>query len=642
MGQLTMRPPDLDAQGQPVTDQPPDLDATGQPVGGAMNFAVVNGQRVPVPTSRVDRALDSTGNFLEEALAGVDPRNLYASVKAIVTDTPGSVKAILQANDAMRQKSLAAFQQGDIASGVRHGLMYLSPYILGTAGAIYGGPPGLAAGVTLGAAGAPRLDQAGDLLQQGEYARGAGAMTDVGLQTVAAPAVAGKVSATVAPILKETSNKVLRQAVQWGQRNGVPVDAATATGSELAGNTEKALRGTLGGSAPMEAFDQAAADGLERAGGNLATRANAPSRGIPGQPQTNVSAGESVRRVLEDKVNFLDKVADRFYERIRQVEARQRTAIAQTGGIQAPMTSRWAFTTTPLAVDIAAYKQAIAPLYQELAQQAQLAPATMIGKQAQVYVWLDKLMNAPDLAPLTVVDKALGNLKGLTRGAPLPGLTTDVQRAAAIASKELDARVMASARQAGVERELINGRAATVRKYQVAETWELLRAEPAQVYGQLTARADTQLNLLKQVQALAPREVPNVARAWLDEAITRATAEGKFTHADRLWADWQRLGPQTKSILFGKLAPEIDNWLLLSKQLTKNANASGSANTLRALNATQVLAYFPAKGLAKILTTPSGVRLLTRAMKLSANAAPAARANLIVQLERIAQQEEEQ
>jgi hypothetical protein len=46
----TPKPPDLDATGQPVTGRPPDLDAKGQPVGsgGAMNFAIVNGVRVPV------------------------------------------------------------------------------------------------------------------------------------------------------------------------------------------------------------------------------------------------------------------------------------------------------------------------------------------------------------------------------------------------------------------------------------------------------------------------------------------------------------------------------------------------------------------------------------------------------------------
>jgi anti-sigma factor ChrR (cupin superfamily) len=125
--------------------------------------------------------------------------------------------------------------------------------------------------------------------------------------------------------------------------------------------------------------------------------------------------------------------------------------------------------------------------------------------------------------------------------------------------------------------------------------------------------------------------VPTVARAVLDDMVSTATERGGFDHADKLWADWQKLGGETKRTLFpraGQVAA-LDDFFLLAKKLKENPNPSGTAVTL---NATQLLAGVPGYVLAKALYSPATVRRLTAGMRLAVSPSKAARVNGVAQI----------
>jgi hypothetical protein len=113
--------------------------------------------------------------------------------------------------------------------------------------------------------------------------------------------------------------------------------------------------------------------------------------------------------------------------------------------------------------------------------------------------------------------------------------------------------------------------------------------------------------------------------------MTKATAEGGFGRAQGLLADWQRLGPQTKQLLFRDAAhvKDLDNFFLLAKKLAENPNPSGTALTLAKGGELTALVTAPGAGLtytlgaplvAKLLLDPRATRLLMQGLRLPVNA----------------------
>jgi hypothetical protein len=562
----------------------------------------------------------SLGDFAGEATAGFNPVTILDSLGQAFVHPIDTATNVLAGQDRLRLKALEAFKGGDYVSGARHLLEWAIP--------LYG----------------QRLGQAGDYMQQGETAKGLGATADLGLQMVLPHLVSGAVGVTnrvtnralgMLPRVEVGGTAAEQAAVRFGQSRSVPMDAATISGNRHLANIQKRLGATLGGSAPIEASHAASAAGLERVAGDLA-------QDIRPVSATPVSAGEAVQKALTTRIQQFHGQANAAYDQLRQFEQAQAQRIATVpgGAIESPPGARMAFTKTPLAVDVGTAKTALRPLYERLAREAELTPGAVMGDKARTLQALDRLMQAPDLAPLSQVDAVLGDLKALARGADMPELRTAGQGGAAQIVKQLDSEVKAAALRGGpdVLKALEQGRAATVAKYRTAEVRDLLSAEPAQVYRQLTANADTALEKLRAVQREAPQELPTLGRAYLDRMIETATPEGSFAHTDKLFADWHRLGDETKAILFGPAATkDLDNFFLLAKKIGTNPNPSGTASVLHALDKNQLAAYPVTKLAAQLLTTPGGVKALTSGIRLAMSPTPAAQAMGLAQIARLAQ-----
>jgi hypothetical protein len=273
-----------------------------------------------------------------------------------------------------------------------------------------------------------------------------------------------------------------------------------------------------------------------------------------------------------------------------------------------------------LPIDLRQTKQSLAPIYQRLLREAEIAPASVQGGKGQALVALDRLMNGPDVAPASVVDGALSDLKSMAR-TDVPELRTTGQGIVAQAVKLLEPKLQEAVRVAGPEavRALEEGRGNTQAKYFAGDVLRRLvgpdinQAEPMTIFRKLTAPKDSAVALLKKAQELAPEQMPKLGRAWLEQQMEMATAEGGFDKAARLQAEWQRLGPQTKTILFQEpdQRKALDNFFLLAKRIAENPNPSGTAHVNNVFNWFSSIGTYPA---AKLLYTPGGAQFLARFM----------------------------
>ncbi len=261
----------------------------------------------------------------------------------------------------------------------------------------------------------------------------------------------------------------------------------------------------------------------------------------------------------------------------------------------------------PLPVDVAPVKATMQPIYDRLSREAELVP--LQGDKARALTAIDRLMRGPDQVPLSVANSALSDIGALA--GKVDELRSPGQGVAAKEWQALNTQIQQTASRAGPQavQALQQGRAATTAKYTTADVLDTLSAEPRKVYDQLTTRKDGGLTRLQNVATIAPDQIPQIGRAYLEELLTKATAEGKFGHADALWSAWQNLGPQTKALLFKGQVPDLNNFFLLAKKVAENPNPSGTARVMTAFN---VMSTVPSYLLAKLLYSPAGVRLLTK------------------------------
>lgn len=554
------------------------------------------------PLPALAKANQEAAAIAQEALSG----NLSSAALRAWNDVKGIAHGMGRAQGELAQRADAAFKAGDYVNGGRLLIDYLIP--------VFG----------------PRMAASGDEMAKGNYGTGAGIAIGTGLNAFAPEAISRELAfrpraramQRPKPVTAPTPDA---EAVQFAVSHDVPMSVGQATGNPVVRGVEQLNeRSSLGGSVIARSARQNQAQAMTRVGGDLAERA-APAHVVPEQ------AGQAVRDAVTGRATAYHEAATAAYEKLRGLEAKAADLIKEHGGVKAPETASKPFTKVPLAVDVAPAKAALRPTYEALKREADLVP--LMGGKARALTALDRLMQADDLAPLSVVDAALSDLKAMSR-ADQPFLRTSGQGVAAQAVTQLDKAVRRAAQEAGPEAyvALMNGRAATVNKFKAIDTLEKLRAEPVQVFRQATYAKDAGVNTLREIQRLAPETMPQIGRAFLDDLLAKATAEGGFGHGQSLYSQWQNLGPETKRILFKDPAyiKDLDNFFLFAKRAGESVNPSGSGFTATLSAKGVYTAMNPATGiplelgqtaLTKALWNPTLVKLLTRGLKTPARSA---------------------
>src|SRR5881394_1284738 len=579
-------PPAATAPSGPVTfraediDRPPDFTTTNEPPSDAMQQEAAD----PNTVATYARHIWQTLNPVQLGQMLPFPKALGGSG----LDNPLLPKNILAQMHAVKQEADARWEKGDKVGAAAKYTESLIP-ILG-----------------------PMMSHAGNQAQRGEWAALAGDVTGA----VAVPELLQRVPATrttVRPVVRAHLTPEEAAAVKFGEARGVPIDAATATGNAFVRGIQKVTGESLGGSVVGGRARSAQQQALTRTGKQLAT-------GPLASASSPELAGRTLVGALEDKIQAHQDWANTQYDALRAIEAdpkysRQvRVATSATGGVPATV-------QMPLPIDLRGAKQTLTPIYQQLERQSPLTrQQSSAGFKA-----LQNIVQGPDYAPLSQVDRDLSALKDIAR---------EQGGVAKLAVQEVDAAVRKRAAQAGpaAAHALELGREAVKARVATSDLLESIRSEPVQAYRQMVAPQDTGIDLLRTVQKETPHAIPGVARAYLDEAMRTATAEGGFGHAAKLQADWRRLGASTKRILFplpGQVEA-LDNFFLLAKRIAENPNPSGTAGT--AFKGGELLGLItnPLVGvpvsaastaMAALLYSPAGVRALTRGLSIAVSPA---------------------
>lgn len=466
----------------------------------------------------------------------------------------------------------------------------------------------------------PAAANAGEQIGSGDLSGGAGSAAGILAPMAAAKLIPKSVGV---PAYARNQSPEAAAAVKFGQQHGIPIDAATATGSQVIANVQKRVGDSMGGANIAEDFKARQAKGLATVGEQLAAKANQGGPAVTPQ-----QAGQGIRDAVYKRLQEFAGEADTAYEAIRQVESQpQSLQRVQVGTMKDPRTGAVTpvMEDVPLPVDLRSAKAALKPILDRLVRQM---PVTQ-QQASKGLKALENIVNGPDAAPLTQVDADLGAIKTIAR-ADIPEMRNVSQGLAAHAVAQLDAAVRSTAQRAGVLDKLEAGRKATIAKYGADDVLTEIRHEPVQAFTQATARQDSGIARLRQVAKLAPAELPRIGRAVLDDFMETATADGGFQHAQKIRATWNKLGGETKALLFKDpdYIADLDKFFRLAEKIAENPNPSGTARINNIFNATSTLVGYPA---AKLLYSPAGVKLLTEGFRIPLTS-PAAVANYSARL----------
>lgn len=507
--------------------------------------------------------------FAANAGEMLNPIAAIKSVGTAVLHPQDAAKAIFDASADQFDQARQMYSQGRYSEAVGH-LGGMIPII---------GPAAAAAGEQIG---------------EGDIAGGLG--KGVGLIAPMLVGAAVPKSAKM-PAVARNADALSAEAVEFGIQKGVPIDAATATGNRFVKTLQHVSDRSLGGSLVAGRAAQRQAEGLATIGERLAERAHPAKVGAS-------EAGAVAQRGVNSVVKEQRIAADDAYDTLRAIEA----------------------IRDPMPVSLAQVKTAIQPVADRLAQKKAVTGALM-GKEATAAAKIEALLSGPDAVPLSVADAALSDLKQLARSNH-PDLRTVGQGAAARVVTELHRAVDAAAAAGGPDAvaALNAGRVATQAKYGAAAVLRKLEGadrskSPAAAFRNLTSADDLGAKTLRDVLTQTPKAKPVIGRAVLDRLIDHPTAG-----AAKTYADWERLGPDTKRLLFdADHVKDLDRFFRLRKMMAENPNPSGTAQTMLAAGQGGLILTNPLSGIAvqfggaalsTLLHSKAGAKLLTRGLTI--------------------------
>jgi len=489
----------------------------------------------------------------------------------------------------------------------------------------------------------PGAVQAGEDFRAGRY--GAGAAHTLELLAPSAAKLLPK-GIRLEPAVRNVYNPVEEAAVQSIEKD-VPLSIGQRTGHPGLKRVEQTMESLPGSGIRASKARMATEEALAGKEKQLAARAG-------GQVTDPYGAGQAlIQRRIRLTAQLKGK-ADRLYNEVRQSTAVNRQTV-QTGTKTVPGANPLA-TLTPAGmprqvpvysvletpVDLAPIRQGLAPVYDDLKRalpDARRANSPAWRSLEELMTSDKKFMNAMDF------DRTLSAVKALARDGDSPYLSTQSQRLAKMTIAQGETEFQRAVQGAGsdVLGKLQAGRRLVRAYHNVDELFQDMSEEPAKFYYNLVQGGDRSLNTLRELRKIAPNELKTTGRTFLEGLIDKSTKEGGFGRSAGIAADWNRLGPETKELLFGKqLTGDLDKFMLASKRVSRIMNPSGTSSSWYALGAYGTVAHAlvtaitggfkqaalgqaaleitGAVGLpwlgSRILFSPGGAKLLTQAMTL--------------------------
>lgn len=512
--------------------------------------------------------------------------------------------------------------ENSILSSVGEFVMREGPKMAGAAiGGTLGsslGPAGTIGGAGLGASAVGTIQDMLGQLFGGErrtgFAETAGRrLEDVvsgGLQ-VAAPALKMSGTGRVKPLMKTHGTPEEREAVKFGLRAKIPIDAPTATNNRVLQASKSVGRELPIAGNILEKGDIRMREALVGKGRELAQRVAPKGTGIKQE------AGAGVVASLNTRTTRLGEAESRAFKTLERI-AREPANVKKivTRPAETVMDEFGKQTAIPEVVedvagatDISKVKAALQPILDEI-------KSTIPQAQRDAspgFTALKQIIDSPDIVPIKKAIADLSSIQGISRGADNPLVRNKSQGIAAKITQLYRSAIDQAAGDMGQEatNALRVGRSATRGKYAVAALKKQIspsrlgfEKEPVKVVDFLIANEDKSIQTLNNLRKQAPGSIRNIARSFLEGVMDKATEKGKFSGEVAANA-YQKLGDKTKDLLFKDKAhiADLDNFFRLSRLAAKEVNPSGSGR-IAALAATAGVTFNnPITGAKVILTT---------------------------------------
>jgi hypothetical protein len=512
--------------------------------------------------------------------------------------------------DAGEQRIRNAKSGDDIAGGVSdyaRGLMQgMAPVALTALGGTVAGVPGAWNKVKL----------LGQVIGNVAVGAGAGAATEQGLKSVGAgdgyaqaggdiasilaPAGAMKLYdyltgklPNVGPVIKNKNTPQRQEQVDMLKNMGVQLDKGQENNNSMARRMAQSGQTRFGSSGMAQDFYQ----NQERQLANASQRvvdAGTPTQNYPLAGGNSSSeaypSGQALLDRLNSRITQAKSYADKMYDSVRGSAARNVKTV-QTGERTIPASSivdQFGAPAIPehtvpvmskieTPVNLAPVRQQLAEVYSDLARN--LPPVQQQNNPA--FNALKSMMES-DQAQMPAVDfdRFLGAVKAITREGSSPFLTNQSQGLAKQVVKAGETQLKDALSGAGpnVVDKLTKARTAVKGYYETADFLSgLSYEEPGALYSKLVTGGDRVTNALKTAQRYAPTEVNQIGRTFLQGLFDKATQQGGFNRMDGVLSEWNRMGPETKKILFGTKTAEVEKFILAAKDIGKVYNPSGTA-----------------------------------------------------------------
>lgn len=424
----------------------------------------------------------------------------------------------------------------------------------------------------------PAAAQAAKDLDEGRYGEGAAHLLEL-----FGPEIAKALPEKWLPKLSRTVENVnnpKEEAALGSVKKEVRMTPGQRAGQSALQTSEKNLKNAPGTAAQAEQFYSGQESDLAAAG-----RRRVSAQG--GQVTNPFGAGSAVQETLGARISRLKEYADKLYDSTRKTTARN------TKDIETGTTAGEAFDpTAPVPqsrivrvespVTLGPVRDQLKTVYDEL--ERNLPEAKRANSPA--FRALDEFMKsgAKQMSAMDF-DKFLGAVKAITRDGNSQILSSQSQRLAKLVVSAGESQFQKAIAGAGpnVVDKLQRARKAVAEYHNTADFLEDLNGEPGALYSNLTTGGDRVQNTLKEIGQKAPKALQTVGRTYLQEMMDKATREGGFGRSAGVKADWEKLGPETKNLIFGpKVAQSMDEFLLAAKRLTP-AQGSATADRLSAL-----------------------------------------------------------
>ena len=477
-------------------------------------------------------------------------------------------------------------------------------------------------------------------------------------------------------------------AVNYGRSNGVPIDTAVASGNP----TLQRLKGIFSQQPFTASIVQKAKDESSKSLADLADRVSqsiAPSSGT-----SKLTAGRDLLDSLQKKIDLHKAQANEGYTRLRQIAADNvrdvdfgtkyikenelrlkpgkgdplifntsmpsvsHPTIGPDGkfifgnerelrlSVKKP-TGRDLINQGMLGVErptidmrkvagptlYSGVKESIRPIVEKIDESIPLAQ-----RQADPgYRALKQILESPDIVPLNKAIDDLSAVNDIARTG-INELRSKSKGLAATLSIQLHGALNEAT--AGLGQEAVNalelGRQATKDKYSTAKLASRLFGKdqnPVRAINLLTSNEDKSINLLKQISENAPTELPSIGRTVVEGLISKSSNLGKYSDGASILNKWNKIGPETKAILFGpSKTEELDNLFKLGEMQGRSSPGKAAGSLVTMLATGELAIHHPSYGaasiiagrrMANLLMSPNGPELIRKGIDLPIGSAAA-------------------